>query len=1401
LIHIYFKLYSCKLKLKKMGVNLYLFLFAIVTVRSQSSGSTDQCVGDEALNLDRCAENYQLIPEFPCYTRTIPASRIATGWNTPEECSALCDANEDCEMYAIHIRDERADNIGHCITFSYADVASGSTIQEGGSSHLKCVKSTWNYVDEHENSFSTEFFTNAEAQEMYSNGLVTSDIDCSLKFRVQRDNTESRTSFSFMALNDGRIFNVNMRGSRTNHQHWTMEDDCRTLKCYDYEQSSPRGNSGYCPSRFYSGTTPQTLPVLLLRVNFNPSPMSSRGEEQPSRNKYTFKGKYYRIRETTQEPSAAPTFAPTLRPTAEPSAATRLVCDDTLSTDDRYHLCGHMENGELVGHGWQRTTASKLISTDLSRSEKFAECQLFCESQATEGCCEFRDQNSPWCLFKEDGIPREQSTRTNGGSETYSVSCALQHNTATTTSPSRSPSESPSNTPTEVPSDSPSVSAPTENPSKAPSDSPSVSAPTEVPSRSPSESPSNSPSASPTSPPTPLPSDSPSLPTETPVTQCVGDEALNLDRCANNYEVIPEFPCYTRTIPESRIANQGGWKTPEQCSSLCDTNDDCEMYAIHIRDQRPDNIGHCILFSYADVASGLTVQEGGSPHLKCVKTPIGYSTSPTKCPTPDVGDFGGHLIDASNSSVGANGRIYLDFSYSNAIVSDFNISMDNPQYNYESAISNDWNEDLGMCWDSINREFTYNQLQKAVSFEVQQGDILFAIETEYEFTTSETLQLNGQEYQWTQTKTRGKEIPFKMHLPETSTIALAIKSNQGDISGNFALKTRRPTTSRPTLIPTVSPSTEQPTSIPTISKPTLSPSSTQPTVQPSMMPSAFPTSDQPSVRPTAFPTSEHPSVSPSLTPTTTDPSMSPSVIPTFFPSKHPSAQPTTTPSVSPVTTDPTMTPTVSKPTTTPTVSQPTATPTFSPSSMPSFTNPTVMPTYVPSSIPSVQPTAPPSTTIPSYSPSFSQPSVSPTMFPTSAEPTVIPTVSPTISPTSDSPSAQPTISPTELPSFSPLPASKVLTTIMPYMAVETRQSGQNPLVEIHFTTIIKMPWVLVEPTASGSAITGGVIFQLLHQDTCDQFSELESFLQDKTLYCQEWNLKFEGDRHCNSAPRHVSLGYKAVEPNGKHESLSYSWELDLGSSAAFECAIDLGTFEIALQIEGSSGGNKNFASPGMAFIDDWYYFRIGASSGAPVTDVSIIGLDIQSASGISLCQECENLPDLQLGISDWSPDNFVIHMMLDSSIFNGHITTTLSFTFEVKMKATAGRRRLKDSEQRVEQKVTLKLRPREGQTGSVSRPPTRYNPYSTHSPSMEPVEIPDIVEEEEITPKDLSSVAEEPGNNMSWIWILLVVGILAVFAICYKWQFGRSRTVRKGKELEMDTAFPYTGSAISIQTK
>merc|ERR1719229_1895108 len=434
------------------------------------------------------------------------------------------------------------------------------------------------------------------------------------------------------------------------------------------------------------------------------------------------------------------------------------------------------------------------------------------------------------------------------------------------------------------------------------------------------------------------------------------------------------------------------------------------------------------------------------------------------------------------------------------------------------------------------------------------------------------------------------------------------------------------------------------------------------------------------------------------------------------------------------------------PSTTPSLAPSSVSPSTQPSSSPS-TMPTVMPTIVPSKTPSKT-----LSSTPSLAPSSVSPSKSPSTYPTIA-PSILPTGLPSLMPT------------TLTPSLSPLPSSEILTTIIPYIAVETRRPGENPLIEIQYTTIIKSPWFLIDPVATGSAVNGATVFKAIKQGDCTQFKSLPPFLQIKELFCQEWNLQIEGDRHCTKDARQVNVAYTAAEPNGRQDELSMSWELDLGSSAAFECAVDLGTFEIALQIEGASGGNKNFDTPGAAFLDDWYYLRVGASSGAPVTSVSVDNLNIQSATGESLCEDCaRTAPELQLGVSDWSPDNFVVHFILDSSIFAGHLTATLSFTFGVEMSPTASnnRRRLQDAEQKVEQKLTLRLQP--GKAGSQTRPPTQANPFATSTPTKKPADEPVFPE----VTKQLS--APSVNSAQTWHFILVGVGALSFIlaaAYCY----------------------------------
>jgi len=102
-------------------------------------------------------------------------------------------------------------------------------------------------------------------------------------------------------------------------------------------------------------------------------------------------------------------------------------------------------------------------------------------------------------------------------------------------------------------------------------------------------------------------------------TECVGDEVYNLDRCEAGFELSDQFPCYSGINPDDHLANPiGGWQTSEKCAALCDDRADCAMYSFKFRDEREDEVGHCLLFSHSHITSGNT-QDGSWDYLKCVK--------------------------------------------------------------------------------------------------------------------------------------------------------------------------------------------------------------------------------------------------------------------------------------------------------------------------------------------------------------------------------------------------------------------------------------------------------------------------------------------------------------------------------------------------------------------------------------------------------------------------------------------------------------------------------------------------------------------------------------------------------------------------------------------------------------
>jgi len=788
--------------------------------------------------------------------------------------------------------------------------------------------------------------------------------------------------------------------------------------------------------------------------------------------------------------------------------------------------------------------------------------------------------------------------------------------------------------------------------------------------------------------PTPLPSKQPTttlsptlFPTISP-TECVEKVVYSESYCATS----ADLNCDGTACNE--VARQ--WNTPslQECMSLCRNNKVCNYISY------TETSMDCLMYdacpssrTYGDGSQGTITKSVCTTNEPTTLLP---SSTPTECPTPEVGDFGGDLITYNTSTVLPNGRIHLDFIYSSAVITDFDITMDKPGFDYSSEDANGWTEDLEMCWSSINREFTYNQMSKAMDFEVYATQVLFAVDTSYEYSKHKSVTIGGQVHEWTETHTRSKHIPFEFTLPEKSVITTAFSGKNSP----FIINTRAPTTSMPTFMPTTSIPTVMPSNEPTSSEPTNAPIASQPTIGPI----------------------------------------------TSTPTTIPSASPITEPTQAPVTSRPTSTP--FEPTVTPTTSGPTA----KPSSSPTATNPS--------------------------------------MAPSTSEPTLTPTLSPSFSPTFE-PTMMPSYSPTDFPSLepsaNPLPTSDVITTIVPYISTETAQKGQNPLMEVQFTTIVNMPWKLIEPQANGSAITNLLSFQPTQQDTCNNFADLEQeFLKQSILYCQRWVLRFEGDRHCNNQPRALQIDFISEADNGQRSPTTLSWDLDLGSSPAFECAHDLGTFQVSVQVEGHNDANGDFTSPSKAYLDEFYYFRFTGSSGAPVTSLSVTNLDVQNAETSEfICQACQLKQELKWSLKDMDVDNYITALELDSSVFAGLRFVTFDFTIEVEMSADTGRRRLAETGEKLHQKVTLSLDSSTRQGGPRTDPPTVYTSSTSKAPTpfattKSPVATADdgtveqnvdIMETEVDASESASESAQIP------VWIFIAIGAVAsaiIAAVAYR---------------------------------
>jgi len=139
----------------------------------------------------------------------------------------------------------------------------------------------WNFVDEDSTSYSVSLFS-AEEREFLKSGDF--EVQCDLSFRLQRDDSKSKSTFTYLDLDTKTVHTQKMRGGYQNHQRFEMPS-CTQITCHHHKKSAS------CPW--------ESKNAILLAVDFRPRSGSAYGN-QWNRNRFTFTGTHYYATPTTE---------------------------------------------------------------------------------------------------------------------------------------------------------------------------------------------------------------------------------------------------------------------------------------------------------------------------------------------------------------------------------------------------------------------------------------------------------------------------------------------------------------------------------------------------------------------------------------------------------------------------------------------------------------------------------------------------------------------------------------------------------------------------------------------------------------------------------------------------------------------------------------------------------------------------------------------------------------------------------------------------------------------------------------------------------------------------------------------------------------------------------------------
>jgi len=361
----------------------------------------------------------------------------------------------------------------------------------------------WNFVNEDSTSYSVSIFS-AEEQALLKSGSF--EVHCDLSFRLQRDDSASSSSFTYLDLDTNTVHTQRMQGGYQDHQRFEMPS-CSEITCHKSQWSS-------CPWTSKN--------AILLAVDFRPRSGHAHASDW-NRNKFTFTGTHYYVTQVSYDYVEVQNHHGCIeggnlgnigRPTAQ-----------GIQKDAR---CEFVKLLNAFGNGCSHdldVACPEGSNYDPQTALCGGVCGVACESICKESCddsdvCvafaihgrygpQMYDQRGVSCSDNQHGLTPS------GGWTAFVKQVPTQSPTQSpSASPSKQPTTSPTSVPTSSPTDAPSASpskAPTPSPTDAPSASPSKAPTTDAPSASPSKEPTTSPTTVPTSSPTDAPSQSPSF--------------------------------------------------------------------------------------------------------------------------------------------------------------------------------------------------------------------------------------------------------------------------------------------------------------------------------------------------------------------------------------------------------------------------------------------------------------------------------------------------------------------------------------------------------------------------------------------------------------------------------------------------------------------------------------------------------------------------------------------------------------------------------------------------------------------------------------------------------------------------------------------------------------------------